>query len=113
MSGVLVADVGQRVLEAGQALATPPAEQLLQSVRDEDGTEADPKNQQAKVLGAATVGGANRLVVVMLVLIDPVGRENRVLTGGLGLIRQRLLPAADHARFRCWTSGHCRSQTES
>ena len=55
--GVLVAGVGQRVLESGQPLAAPPAERLLQPVGDQHHAQADPQKQQTQVLGAAPAGG--------------------------------------------------------
>ena len=51
--GVLVAGVGQRVLERAQPLAAPPAEQLLQPVGAQHHPEPDPQNQQTQMLGAA------------------------------------------------------------
>ena len=90
---MLVADVGQRVLEARQALAAPPAEDLLQPVRDQHRTEADPQDQQAQMLGAATAGGAHPLVVeVMLVFVRRRRARTPSAAGGLRLVGQRLLP---------------------
>src|SRR6202012_1145625 len=91
--GLLVADVGQRVLEACQTLSAPPAKQLLQPVRDEYATEAYPQNQQAQVLGAATGCGTDPLIVEVLVFAHPVGREYRVPAGGLGWRGQRFVAA--------------------
>jgi hypothetical protein len=58
-------------------------------VRNEYATEAHPQNQQAQVLGAATGGDADPLIVEVLVFVHPVRRENRVPAGGLWLIGQR------------------------
>ncbi|CNV38054.1 Uncharacterised protein [Mycobacterium tuberculosis] len=84
---MLVTNVGQRVLESGQTLAVPPAEQFLQPMGDKDRAQTDPQYQQPEILGAAPTCGAYPLVVVH---VDS-GRSRRYLPARLRLdVGQRL-----------------------
>jgi hypothetical protein len=84
--GVLVSDFCQPVLEPLETRSAPPAEGLLQAVRDEQRADCPAQQHQPEVLGAATV-------------VRPVGVA-RADIGGLGIGRQGLAVACLHIRQR-------------
>ncbi len=73
---VLVAEVGQRLLEAAEAGTAPPAERLLQAVCDQQRAKADAQEHQSEVLGAA-LARQSHLVVGAAVGFDLGGLHRR------------------------------------
>ena len=73
---MLVAQVGQRLLETAQPGSAPPAERLLQAVGDQQCAEADAQQHQTEVLGAA-LARRRRAVAGVAVGFDLGGSHRR------------------------------------
>ncbi len=73
---MLVAEVGQRLLEAAQPRAAPPAESLLQTVCDQQCAKTDAQQHEPEILGAALAGQA-RVVAGAAVGFDLGGFHRR------------------------------------